>query len=285
MNELLSLAPKVALSRRGFVATGLVSGFSLAAAPVMAQSVITTDTKGLKAGEVKIPVAGGQMAAYAAMPDKGAPFPTVMVIQEIFGVHEHIKDVCRRLAKMGYLAIAPDLYARQADMSKVTEMAAAVAVAGRVPDAQVMGDLDATAAWAKKNSGDKSKLAITGFCWGGRITWLYAAHNPALTAGVAWYGRVVGQSNPLQPKHPVELAAAIKAPVLGLYGGADQGIPNDTVDQMRAALRTAGKTFDIVTYPDTPHAFNADYRATYRKTQAEDGWAKMHAWFVRHGAA
>ncbi len=285
MNELLSLAPKVDFSRRGFVATGLISGFSLAAAPVMAQSVITTDSQGLTAGEVKIPVRDGQMAAYRAMPAKGAPFPTILVIQEIFGVHEHIKDVCRRLAKMGYLAIAPDLFARQADMSKVTEMQAAAAIAGQVPDAQVMADLDACSAWAKKNGGAQAKLGITGFCWGGRITWLYAAHNPNLTAGVAWYGRVVGQANERQPRHPVELAAQIKAPVLGLYGGADQGIPNDTVDQMRTALRGAGKTFDIVTYPDTPHAFNADYRASYRKPQAEDAWAKMHAWFVRFGVA
>ncbi|MEL3892742.1 dienelactone hydrolase family protein [Ferrovibrio sp. MS7] len=283
MNEMLSLAPKVDFSRRGFVATGLISGFSLAAAPVVAQSIITTDTNGLTAGEVKVPVPGGQMAAYRAMPAKDGPFPTVLVIQEIFGVHEHIKDVCRRLAKLGYLAIAPDLYARQADMSKVTEMQAAVAVAGQVPDAQVMADLDAMAAWAKKNGGDQAKLGITGFCWGGRITWLYAAHNPNLTVGVAWYGRVVGQPNERQPRNPVDLAAAIKAPVLGLYGGADQGIPNDTVEQMRAALRTAGKTFDFMIYPDTPHAFHADYRATYRKAQAEDGWAKMHAWFVRHG--
>lgn len=283
MNELLSLAPKVDFSRRGFVATGLITGFSLAAAPVVAQSVITTDTTGLTAGEVKVPVPGGQMSAYRAMPAKDGPFPTVLVIQEIFGVHEHIKDVCRRLAKLGYLAIAPDLYARQADMSKVTEMQAAVAVAGQVPDAQVMADLDAMAAWAKKNGGDKAKLGITGFCWGGRITWLYAAHNPNLTVGVAWYGRVVGQPNERQPRNPVDLAAAIKAPVLGLYGGADQGIPNDTVEQMRTALRTAGKTFDFMIYPDTPHAFHADYRATYRKAQAEDGWAKMHAWFVRHG--
>ena len=282
--DLLSLVPKVDLSRRGFVATGLVSGFSLAAAPVMGQSVITTDTKGLTAGEVRIPAPGGyQMAAYRAMPDKGGPFPTVLVIQEIFGVHEHIKDVARRLAKMGYLAIAPDLYGRQGDMSKVTEISAAVAVAGQVPDAQVMADLDATVAWAKSNGGDGVKLAITGFCWGGRIVWLYAAHNPALTAGVAWYGRVVGQPNERQPKNPMDLVGQLKAPVLGLYGAADQGIPTDGVEKFRDAAKAAGKTVEIVFYPDTPHAFNADYRASYRKGPAEDGWAKMHAWLVRHG--
>ncbi len=224
------------------------------------------------------------MPAYRAAPAGKTGLPVVLVIQEIFGVHEYIADTCRRFAKAGYLAIAPQLFVRQGDAQSYGEMAKLIAeVIAKVPDAQVMADLDATAAWAKKNGGDKAKLGITGFCWGGRITWLYAAHNPNLTAGVAWYGRVVGQSNPRQPKNPVELAGAIKAPVLGLYGGADQGIPNDTVDQMRAALRSAGKTFDIVTYPDTPHAFNADYRATYRKPQAEDAWGKMHAWFVRHG--
>lgn len=220
--DIMSLVPKVDFTRRGFVATSLITGFTVAAGPVVAQTAITTDTTGLTAGEVKIPVADGQMTAYRAQPAGAGPFPTVLVIQEIFGVHEYIKDTCRRFAKAGYQAIAPDLYARQGDMSKVTDLQGALAVAGKVPDAQVMSDLDATATWAKGNGGDAGKLAITGFCWGGRITWLYSAHNPAVKAGVAWYGRLVGNNTELTPKHPVDIAKDLKAPVLGLYGSADQ---------------------------------------------------------------
>jgi carboxymethylenebutenolidase len=206
------------------------------------------------------------------------------VVQEIFGVHEYIKDTCRRFAKQGFQAIAGDLYARQADMSKVTDMAGAQAAAAKVPDAQVMADLDATAAWAARNGGNPDKLGITGFCWGGRITWLYSAHNPKVKAGVAWYGRLVGNSTELTPKHPVDIAKDLKAPVLGLYGGADQGIPNDTVDRMRAAL-DANKKFNVFyVYPDTPHAFHADYRPSYRKEQAEDAFAKAVAFFKMHMA-
>jgi carboxymethylenebutenolidase len=284
--DLLSLLPKTDFTRRGFVVTTLASGFALAVQPVTAQT-ITTNTDGLEAGEVKIPVKDGEIPAYRAMPAKGGPFATILVVQEIFGVHEHIKDICRRLAKLGYLAVAPELYARQGDVSKETDIQKILAnVVSKVPDAQVMSDLDATVEWSKKSGkGDTSKLGVTGFCWGGRIVWLYAAHNPNLKAGVAWYGRLVGMADELHPKHPLELAGQIKAPVLGLYGGADMGIPNDTVEKMQAALKDAKQPSEIVLYPDTPHGFNADYRPTYRADKAADGWKRMLAWFKEHGVA
>ncbi len=271
------------VSRRGFVATSLAAGFALAAQPVSAQT-IKTDSAGLTAGEVKIPVKGEEIPAYRAMPEQGGPFPVILVVQEIFGVHEHIKDVCRRFAKLGCLAIAPELYARQGDVSKLENFAQIFKIVSKVPDAQVMGDLDATVAWAKASGkADLGKLAITGFCWGGRIVWLYSAHNPNLKAGVAWYGRLVGDADELHPEHPIDVVEALKAPVLGLYGGDDQGIPVPTVDQMKEALQKAGKACEIVVYPDTPHAFFADYRPSYRKDQAEDGWKRLREWFKTHG--
>jgi carboxymethylenebutenolidase len=284
--DLKSWLPKTDFSRREFVVTSLATGFALAVQPVQAET-ITTDAGGLEAGEVKIPTADGPMPAYRAMPAMGGPFPTVLVVQEIFGVHEHIKDICRRLAKLGYFAVAPELYARQGDVSKMTNINEIISkVVSKVPDAQVMSDLDDTVAWAKKTGkADTAKLAITGFCWGGRIVWLYAAHNPNLKAGAAWYGRLVGQGDPLHPKHPLELAGALKAPVLGLYGGADTGIPLDTVEKMRAAVKDAGKTAEIVVYDDAPHGFYADYRPSYRKADAEDAWQRLLAWFKKHGAA
>ena len=282
--DLLSLLPKTDVTRRGFVVTTLASGFALAVQPVTADT-ITTSAEGLEAGEVKIPVKDGEIPAYRAMPAKGGPFPVILVVQEIFGVHEHIKDVCRRLGKLGYLAVAPELYARQGDVSKETDIPKLLStVVSKVPDAQVMSDLDAAAAWAKKSGkGDTAKLGVTGFCWGGRIVWLYSAHNPDLKAGVAWYGRLVGQADPLHPKHPLDLVAELKAPVLGLYGGADSGIPNDTVEQMKKALKEAKKPCEIVLYPDTPHGFHADYRPTFRAKEAEDGWKRLQAWFKDHG--
>ena len=285
--DLLSLLPKSQLTRREFVVTTLAAGFALAVQPVTAQTVITTDTKGLVAGEVQIPTADGQIPAYRAMPESGKSFPVALVVQEIFGVHEHIKDVCRRFAKLGHMAIAPELYARQGDVSKLKDINEVISkVVSKVPDAQVMSDLDATVAWAKKSgNGDTAKLGITGFCWGGRIVWLYAAHNPQLKAGVAWYGRVVGKPNELQPKNPVDVAASIKAPVLGLYGADDQGIPLDTVEQMRQALKKSGTPSEIIVYPATPHGFHADYRPSYRKEQAQDGWKRLQEWFKKHGAA
>jgi carboxymethylenebutenolidase len=272
-------------SRREFVVTSLAAGFALAVQPVSAQT-ITTDAKGLTAGEVKIPAAGGEMPGYRAMPETGKSFPVVLVVHEIFGVHEHIKDVCRRLAKQGYLAVAPELFARQGEVSKMTDMKEVMSVVAKVPDAQVMSDLDATAAWAgKSGNADASKLGITGFCWGGRIVWLYAAHSPKLKAGVAWYGRLVGQKDELHAKNPIDVVRELKAPVLGLYGGKDQGIPLDTVEQMKKALKEAGKPSEIVVYPDAGHAFNADYRPSYNKAAAEDGWKRMLAWFKKHGVA
>jgi carboxymethylenebutenolidase len=283
-DELLSLLGKADFTRREFVVTTLATGFALAVQPVSAET-ITTDTGGLTAGEVKIPVPDGEMPAYRAEPAAGGPFPVVIVVQEIFGVHEHIKDICRRLAKLGYLAVAPELYARQGDVSKMENIPEIIAkVVSKVPDAQVMSDLDATVAWAKKSGqGNTAKLAITGFCWGGRIVWLYAAHNPDLKAGVAWYGRLVTGTSELAPKNPIDLVDLLKAPVLGLYGGADNGIPVATVEQMQAALKKANKPSEIVLYPDTPHGFYADYRPTYRQDKAEDGWKRMLAWFKKNG--
>lgn len=261
-------------------------GFAAAVQPVAAQTQVTTGTEGLHAGEVRVPVDDGSMAAYCARPARAArPLPVVLVVQEIFGVHEHIKDVCRRLAHRGYLAVAPDLYARQGDVSSIADIEQIRPIVARVPDAQVLADLDAAAGWAAANGGDPDRLAITGFCWGGRIVWLYAAHNPRLKAGVAWYGKVEAPSTPLQPRQPAEIAASLKAPVLGLYGGADAGIPNEGVERLRAALAAAGQPSRIHTYPDMPHGFHADYRPSYRREAAEDGWRRMLDWFGRHGVA
>lgn len=285
--DLRSLAAQTTLSRRTVIATSLATGFALAVQPVAAQTTLTTDTNGLIAGEVKIPTQDGEIPAYRAMPAEGGPFPTILVVQEIFGVHEHIKDVCRRLAKLGYFALAPELYARQGDVSTLTNIQQIVSeVVSKVPDAQVMSDLDAAVAFAKgTGKADTARLGITGFCWGGRITWLYAAHNPGVKAGVAWYGRLVGDSSALTPKHPVDVAADLKAPVLGLYGGADQGIPVATIDRMKEACRGAGKTCDFVVYPEAPHAFHADYRPSYRAEPAQDGWKRLQDWFRQHGVA
>ncbi len=279
------LSPVPDVTRRTFVVTSLTAGFAMAVQPVQAQTMITTDTNGLIAGEIKIPVKDGEIPAYRAMPAKGKNLPTVLVVQEIFGVHEHIKDICRRFAKAGYLAIAPEMYARQGDVSKMTNFNDIIQkVVSKVPDAQVMSDLDAAAAWAKKNNGS-DKLAVTGFCWGGRIVWLYASHNPKLKAGVAWYGRLVGTTNELQTKNPIDLVKDLKAPVLGLYGGADTGIPNNTVEQMQQALKAANQPSEIILYPDTPHGFHADYRPSYRKDQAQDGWKRLLGWFKKNGVA
>jgi carboxymethylenebutenolidase len=285
--EARSLLPKFDLTRREFVVTALAAGFALAVRPVSAQTMISTDANGLDAGEIKIPTADGQIPAYQARPASGGPFPVVLVVQEIFGVHEHIKDVCRRFAKLGYLAVAPEMYARQGDVSKISDIQEIIAnVVSKVPDAQSMSDLDAAVAWAEKSGkGDVNKLGITGFCWGGRVVWLYAAHSTRLKAGVAWYGRLVGQGTELTPKFPSDLVGELKAPVLGLYGGADQGIPNDTVEQMQKALQAANKPSQIILYPDTPHGFHADYRASYRKEQAQDGWKRLQEWFKKYGAA
>jgi len=282
--DLASLEPRNEFTRRDFVVTMLAVGFAAAVRPIAAQTVLHTDDKGLIAGEVKVPVKDGQIPAYRAMPAKGTNFPVVLVVQEIFGVHEYIKDVCRRLAKAGYLAVAPELYARQGDVSKMTNVQEILeTVVAKVSDAQVLGDLDAAAAWAVKNGGHASKLAITGFCWGGRIVWLYAGHNPKLKAAVAWYGRLTGDKDALHPQQPMDIANTLKVPVLGLYGGADQGIPVEVVEMFQDDLKTAKNKSEIVVYPDAPHGFHADYRPSYRKGPAEDGWKKLQEWFKKHG--
>ncbi len=286
-SQLLSLeSGKTSWTRREFVVSSLATGFALAVQPVCAQTVITTDTQGLTAGEVKIPATGGDIPAYRAMPATGKSFPVILVVHEIWSVHEHIKDVVRRFAKAGYLAVAPDLYARQGDVSQLKDNKEIFAkVVNHVPDSQVMGDLDATAAWAGKTGGNLDRLGVTGFCWGGRITWLYTAHNPRVKAGVAWYGPLIRDKTENMPAHPIDLVEKINAPVLGLYGGADAGIPNDTVERMNEALKKAGKKSMIHLYPEMPHAFHADYRPSYRKEAADDGWKRALEWFKKNGVA
>ena len=275
-------------TRRTALQAALGLGYAAAAAPIMAQTAIATPADGLTVGEVSFTVNGFKVPAYRAAPAGKTGLPVVLVIQEIFGVHEYIADTCRRFAKAGYLAIAPQLYARQGDPSQYTDIAKLQAeVVSKVPDAQVMADLDGAVQWAAANGGDAARVGITGFCWGGRITWLYAAHGP-VKAGVAWYGRLVGQASELTPKHPVEIAPILKAPVLGLYGEKDGGIPLDTVDTMKAALKEssgAAKASEFVIYPDAPHAFHADYRPSYRQDAAQDGWRRMLAWFKHNGVS
>lgn len=278
------LDPKqTAPNRRDFLLTKLTAGFALAVQPIAA-ATITTDTKGITAGEVKIPTTDGEMPGYRAMPAKGSAFPTVLVIQEIFGVHEHIRDVCRRLAKGGYMAVAPELYARQGDVSKMTDIQEIVReVVSKVPDSQVMSDLDATADWAAKNGGNPAELAATGFCWGGRIVWMYAAHSDRLKAGVAWYGRLITPPNDMAPTNPIDVADKLKAPVLGIYGGKDAGIPMQDVEKMQEALKAAGSKSMFQVYPDAPHGFHADYRDSYREVDAKSAWQRMLIWFKKNG--
>ena len=287
-NDVDSLAPGRDFNRRDFVRTAVGSGFAAAVLPVTAQT-IKTDAQGLELGEVLIPVGDFKMPAYRAQPAGVRNPPVVLVISEIFGVHEYIADVARRFAKQGYLAIAPELFVRQGDAGSYGEIAKLQAeVIMKVPDEQVMRDLDACVVWAGSQGGDVASLGVTGFCWGGRITWLYAAHSPAVKAGVAWYGRLVGNSTALQPRHPLEVADQLQAPVLGLYGGQDQGIPLDTVDKMKAALAqgsAAARRSGFHIYPEAPHAFHADYRPSYRKEAAEDGWKRCLAWFKAQGVA
>jgi carboxymethylenebutenolidase len=286
-----SLAPARGFDRRDFVRTALGSGFAAAVLPVVAQNVINTPSDGLAVGEITIDVNGFQLPAYRAAPAGRTGLPVVLVVSEIFGVHEHIADVARRFARLGYLAIAPELFVRQGDAGSYGEIAKLIAeVVSKVPDAQVMGDLDACLDWAAAHGGDTKRSAITGFCWGGRITWLYAAHRPAhqpaVKAGVAWYGRLVGQATELTPQHPVDLAGQLQAPVLGLYGGKDAGIPLDTVEQMKKALAggsAAANHSTFVVYSEAPHAFHADYRPSYVKAAADDGWQRCLAWLAAQG--
>ncbi len=282
-DEIDSLAPGRDFSRRGFVQTAVGSGFAAAVLPVTAQT-ITTDANGLDAGSVSVPVGGFQMPAYRAQPAGAKNLPVILVACEIFGVHEHIADVCRRLAKQGYLAIAPDLFARHGNASTYTDIPKLISeVVSKATDTQVNGDLDATLAWAAARGGDSARLGVTGFCWGGRTTWLYTAHNPAVKAAVAWYGPVARAYHP-GDKTIIELAGSIHSPVLGLYGAADSGIPVETLTQLEAALKAAGNAkCEFVVYPDTPHAFFADYRPSYRSAAAEDGWKRCLSWFKKNG--
>ncbi|CAH2604978.1 putative carboxymethylenebutenolidase [Rhodovastum atsumiense] len=271
------------LARRGLMMTGLITGLTLATTRVEAQ-VIHTDTAGLEAGEARVPVVDGELPAYFARPQGNGPFPIVLVNAEIFGVHEHIKDICRRLAKAGYLAVAPEVYARLADLSKMTDAAVIMRdVISKAPDATLMADLDATLRWATAHGGDSGRVGVTGFCRGGRATWLYAAHNPTLKAAVAWYGQVGGARTEIQPKTVTDIADRISCPLLALYGGKDTSIPVADVQAAVARARAAGRTVDLVIYPDSGHAFLADYRPSYRATDAADGWQRMLAWFRGHG--
>ena len=288
--EFDSLIPNREFTRRDFVQTAMGSGFAAAVMPVTAQTVHTS-SDGLTVGEVSITVGDFKLPAYRAMPaDKGtagAKLPVILVISEIFGVHEHIADVARRFAKLGYLAIAPELFVRQGNAQSYTEIGKLMAeVIAKVPDAQVMGDLDACVAWAQANGGDTTRLGITGFCWGGRITWLYAAHSATVKAGVAWYGQLLGAPNALKPTNPIDLVGQLKAPVLGLYGGEDAGIPVTAVEQMKTALASgsaAAKKAQFVVYPGAQHAFHADYRPSYNKAAADDGWKRCTEWFRENG--
>lgn len=271
-------------SRRAFVTASVSAGFAAAVAPAIGSTVIQTDSSGLEAGETRIAAGDIEMLAYYAKPKGGRNLPIVLLVQEIFGLHEHIRDLVRRLGKAGYLAIAPNLYQRQGDPTATKDINQLVQqIVAKVPDAQVFRDLDASVVWAGGHGGDVNKLAVTGFCWGGRITWLYSAYSPAVKAGVAWYGRLVGNANPLQPLYPVDVAAQLHAPVLGLYGEADGGIPLESVEKMRAALQAAGKPSEIIVYPKAPHGFNADYRPSYVSEFASDGWQRMLAWFRQNG--
>ena len=295
VSELSALRPgestEDGATRRTALKVALGVGYAAATLPIMAQTAIKTSADGLTTGETTYEVNGFKVPLFYAAPAGKKNLPVVLVIQEIFGVHEYIADTCRRFAKAGYLAIAPELFARQGDPTKYSEMAKLMAeVVSKVPDAQVMTDLDGAVKWAGSQGGNLKKVAITGFCWGGRITWLYAQQSTNVKAGVAWYGRLVGASSALTPKHPLDMAADMKAPVLGLYGGQDGGIPLTTVNQMKDALGAASgnrnaQASQFVVYPDAPHAFHADYRPSYRKEPAEDGFKRALEWFKTHGVA
>lgn len=287
MNDLTEITGlrRYPLARRGFVMTSLISGFTLATQRVEAQA-IHTDTVGLDAGEAHVPVKDGEMPVYYARPAKGTDFPIVLVNEEIFGVHEYIRDVCRRLAKVGYMAVAPEIYFRNPDFPKMTDVPQIMReVILKTPDAQIMSDLDTTLAWAQHNHGDGNHMAEVGFCFGGRNTWIYAAHNPNLKAAVAYYGHIKNPTSDIKPKTVLDIAGQIRCPLLGLYGGQDPSNPVDLVHEAEAKAKAAGKTVDIVIYPDAPHGFHADYRPSYRKADAEDAWNRTLAWFSRYGVA
>ena len=282
-SDIVGLTKVAPFSRRGFmtVSAAAAARYTLAAGPVRAD-VIKTDTNGLTAGDAKIKVADGDMPGYFARPNGVSNPPVVLVAMEVFGLHEYIKDVTRRLAKLGAFAVAPDYYFRKGDLTAITDIPQLMPLVNSKPDAELLSDLDSTVAWAKAQGGDTGRLGIVGFCRGGRTVWEYAAHSGALKAGVAFYGSLVDPANPAWPKSPIQLAPEMKAPVLGLYGEADAGIPVAQVEQMKAALAAAGKTAEFKIYPGAPHGFHADYRASYRKEAAEDAWSQMQAWFRKN---
>lgn len=279
--DVAGLFPRMDLSRRGFVMTSLATGFALSVQP--AKATITTDTDGLTAGEVKIKVADGEFPAYRAQPASGTSFPAVIVVEEIFGVHEHIKDLCRRLAKQGYLAIAPELYSRLGDVTKLESIQQVIGIVNQLKDTQAYSDLDATYEWIGKNGGQADHVAITGFCRGGRMVWMYSAHNPKLKAAVAWYGPLEGKVTDEFPSYPIDIVETIKLPVLGLYGGKDQGISQEAIDEVKAKVAKANLKVEFVVYPDAQHGFNADYRDSYNAEAATDGWKRMLGWFKANG--
>jgi carboxymethylenebutenolidase len=286
-SDIVGLTAATPVSRRNFfmsASAAAAAGYTLAAGPVRADA-IATDTQGLQAGNGVVKVSGGEMPVYFARPVGVANPPVVIVCMEIFGLHEHIRDVARRVAKAGALAIAPDYYFRSGeDLTKITDTAKLMPLVNAKPDAELMADLDATVAWAKTQGGDTARLGIIGFCRGGRSVWEYAAHSPDLKAGVSFYGSLVDPAaqKPAWPKSPMDLAAQMKAPVLGLYGQEDQGIPPAQVEQMKAALAAAHKPAEFHIYPGAPHGFHADYRPSYRKEAAEDAWKRALAWLKTH---
>jgi carboxymethylenebutenolidase len=283
-SQLESLLPKVPFDRRSFLVSSAASGFALTAGPLMAQTMIVTPIDGLVGGDIKIPTAGGDMPGYYAAPAKPGKYPVILVVGEVWGVHEHIKDVVRRLAKAGYFAVANEPYWKLGDVAKMTDIKEVVATALKLTDEQAFNDLDATVRWAEKQpKANVKRLGITGFCIGGRMVWMYAAHSKAIDAGVAWYGSLGARG--VQTATPIDVTDKLNAPVLGLYGGADQGIPQEQVERLRAGLLAFGKDKESIihVYPDTGHAFNADYRPSYRKAAADDGWKRMLAWFKKHG--
>ncbi|MEO0316707.1 MAG: hypothetical protein RL404_384 [Pseudomonadota bacterium] len=270
--------------RRDFVKITLGTGFAAAVLPTLSQAAISTDSEGLEAGTVQLNIDGQAVPVYRAQPKGASKLPVVLLVSEIFGIHHYIADIARRYAKLGYLVLAPDLFVRQGDATQYESIPELMkAIIAKVPDAQVMRDLDACVAWAGEHGGDLSRMAVTGYCWGGRITWMYAAHNPKLKAGAAWYGRLVQDKNALQPQHPVDIAGELRVPVLGLYGGKDSGISLASVEQMKAGLAKGNSGSEIVVYPDAGHGFHADYRPSYVEADAQDGWKRCLDWFRRHG--
>ena len=272
------------MNRRDFMQTTIGTTFAAAVLPTLAQNPIITSAAGLDTGQASIQSGGQSVPLYYARPEGKKNPPVVLVVSEIFGVHQHIADIARRFAQLGYLALAPDLFVRQGDATSYTSMPELFKdIITKTPDADVMQDLDACVAWAASQGGDTAKLGVTGFCWGGRITWLYAAHNPKVKAAVAWYGKLTQDKTPLQPQNPLELAASLRVPVLGLYGGKDSGIPLESVERMRAELAKGKSGSEFVIYPDAGHAFHADYRPSYVEAAAKDGWQRCVEWMHKHG--